>query len=78
MLVKVRDVAPEEGLRCECGSGECHMLAVEVQDGGGEGTIALCEQHAAEFRAFAVLVAEMTPDQFNKLESAVSAAEETP
>lgn len=74
-LIKVRDVAPAEGLRCEVGSGECHMLAVEIQDGGRAGTLALCEQHAAEFFALAQLLAEMTPEQFAKTERVISEVE---
>ncbi len=74
-LFKIRDVKPEEGIRCEVGMGECSELAIEAQDDGQGGPFYLCKQHAKEFREFAVLVAEMTPDQVNNLERCIKEAD---
>jgi len=70
-LEKIRDVLPSENIQCQVGMGECKNLAVEAQDNGEGGQFFLCEEHAKEFRQFATLVAEMTPNQVKKLERAI-------
>jgi hypothetical protein len=74
-LIKIRDVAPEEGIRCEVGMGECSEFAVEAQDNGAGGPFYLCNQHLKEFKELAVLIAEMTPAQIAKFEDCVVKAE---
>ena len=73
-LKKIRDVLASDRIRCEVGSGECQKLAVESQDNGEGGEFFLCEQHAVEFEQFARLVAEMTPNQVQALEKAITNA----
>jgi hypothetical protein len=73
-LMKIRDVAPSENIRCEVGSGECSELAIESQDNGCGGEFFLCKQHAIEFEQFARLVAEMTPNQVTVLEDSIKKA----
>lgn len=73
-LLKIRDVSPVESIRCQVGNGECQELAIEAQDNGYGEPFYLCPAHALEFRQFATLVAEMTPNQISNLEQAISVA----
>lgn len=70
-LLKIRDVAASENIKCQVGNGECSNLAVESQDNGEGGEFFLCAEHLVEYKAFAVLVAEMTPNQLSALETEV-------
>lgn len=74
-LRKLRDVQPEEGIRCEVGRGECPELAVEAQDRYDGQPFYLCAQHSKEFAALAVLIEEMTPNQIQAFSDAITKAE---
>ncbi len=71
---KIRDIGPDENLRCQVGSGECPEPAIEAYDNGECGEFRLCAKHLPEFHALSKLIAEMTPNQISDFDAAITKA----
>ena len=75
IMADFRRLDPAENWPCHVGGGECLESAVEAHDDGAGGEFFVCAKHSPEVQALGKLLAEMTPEQLSKFETAVKGAE---